>query len=451
MRGHDELLARAEEGVRICKRLGAQAAEVYVTSHEASSINAVGRYAVPTEATDEGVGIRLTVDGRLGQSGASGASPAAIERVARYALDAARRAPDSTGFRGFRPPAGALPPPTPIHAGLADPDAKRIAADLELAADTLTDAAGVTYVGASIVSARGRWAVANSEGVLAWDQHASERLQLEARVSRGGVDRSSLTVRLAREPISQALDVRDYAREVAARAASALDARPLAAPVDEVILGPGPASQIFGLFTPAFSGKRIRAKQSPLRDKLGEAVASPLLTIADEPHGPGGIAHQRVDHEGTPTARMILLEEGVARNWLYDHPTAREDGRESTGHGLRSGGATGGVGIRPLNLDVHGGNMTTDELIASATRAVYVNEGMMGGFVANETTGDFSLVAPFAFLVENGRISHALPPTTVAGNAHRALRDVRALGRERRMTHGGTFPAIRVGGVSCAT
>lgn len=450
MKDAEELLAIAEEGVRICKRVGGSAAEVYVRTSETTAINAVGRYAIPTEAFDEGVAVRIADGGRMGQSGSTGIDARTIERVARHALDAARRVPDSTKFPGFAPPAAKQHEPTRIHPALATPDAGRVSAEVELASDRIASSPGVTYSGASILSWRSRWAVANTAGAAVWDQNAGERIQLEARVTRGTTERSAQGLRAHPGPLTEAWDLAAFADEVVGRAASALDAKPLPGPIDDVILTPGPLLQVLGLFTPAFSARRVRAGQSPLAGKLGAAIASPLLTMRDAPLGPGGVHHQRADAEGTPTGTLTLVEDGHAVGWMYDHESAVGEGRASTGHGLRAG-VTGGIAIRPVNLDVAPGAEKLDAIIQGAERAVLVNESMMGGFVANDTTGDFSMVAPFAFLVERGRIAHALPPTTVAGNAHAAMRAVKAVSRDRLATIVGTYPAMRVGGVTCAT
>lgn len=92
-----------------------------------------------------------------------------------------------------------------------------------------------------------------------------------------------------------------------------------------------------------------------------------------------------------------------------------------------------------------------EELLGGVDRAVYVRDYLLGWFTNNQVTGDFSTVAPLAFLVEKGSIVQALPPTTVAGNVYRMLEQVEEVSRERRTLLRGRFPALRVGGLTCAT
>ena len=450
MRDEDELLAVAEAGLRAAKDAGAEMAECYVATSEGTAINLTGDFALPKDSIDEGVAIRVAVGSRLGQSGASGLGERTLRSVARYAVEAARHVPADSHFRRFAQPLGQPARPTQVDARILDPDPERLVQAVEAAAAPLVRARDVTYRGVSLNSWRTLFAVANTEGMRAWDRGGAERLAAEARVTRGTTERSAQDMIYAREPIGGAADTAALAQSVIDRARAAIDSGMLERAVDEVILHQGPAAQLVQLFTPALSGRRVRARQTPLADRLGEVVASESLTLRDAPHGPDGVQHQRVDHEGVPTAPLTLLDAGRVSAFLHDSQSALLNDCAPTGHGLRTG-VSGGVGIRAVNLDLAPGDQTLEELVEGAERAVLVNEPLMGGFVANEVTGDFSLVAPFAFLVEKGRVVRALPPTTVGGNVHRALREVRALSRERRVYGPGTFPAMRIGGVSCAS
>lgn len=450
MRTPDELLAIADDALKAARAAGAEAAEAYVTQSRETAMNVVGTYAVPKEGMDDGIGLRVVVGGRLGLSGASGVSPRVVRDVARLAVDAARRVPETGAFKSFRGPAP-LRAPASLHPALVDPDPARLASVVDTALERLARASDVTYSGVTVQSMRSTFAVASTEGVRAWEQAARERFTVEARVTRGTTERTSQDGANARAPIDDARDLGALVDSTIERARSAFDARPLARPADEVILTPLPAAQVVPLFAPALSAKRVRERQSPLAGRaLGDEVASPLLTLLDSPEGPAGVQHLRCDHEGTPAANRALVQRGRLASLLYDSTTALAEGREPTGNGLR-GNVTGGVGIRPVNLEMAPGDASLDDIIASTTRAVLVNESLMGSFVANEVTGDLSLVAPFAFLVEDGRIRHALPPTTVAGNVHKALAALRQVGRDRRDMVTGTYPAVRMGGVSCAT
>lgn len=447
---HDALLAAAERAVRIAKSLGADAAEAFVTQSEGTSINSVGGFAVPKQAIDQGIGIRVAVGKRVGNSGATGHGESVARLVATHALEAAKRLPESTKFQRFvgaRP----LPPPTQLHPKLAALDIERLSSDADALARRLAATPLVTYQGVSLSSWKTTFAVVNSEGVAAWDHSAGEKMMIEARVTRASSERTTQEARTANRPISEALDVNAFADAAVHRATAALDARPLSSPVREVILAPPPAAQVVRLFTPAFSARRVLARQSPLADRVGHEVAHERVTIMDLPHGPVGVHRQRVDHEGSPTSESSLVKAGRLSGFLHDSQTAFEQGCEPTGNGIRVGGVNGGVGISPVNLVMEAGVDSLDDIIARAERAVLVNEPMMGAFVANETTGDFSLVAPFAFLVENGKITQALPPTTVGGNAHKAMLDVKGVSRERVEYALGTFPHLHIGAVSCAT
>src|SRR4030067_1072167 len=60
--------------------------------------------------------------------------------------------------------------------------------------------------------------------------------------------------------------------------------------------------------------------------KIGERVASPLVTVVDDPTLPQQRGSYVFDDEGVLSRRTILVEEGVLRSYLYDRLTALKDG-----------------------------------------------------------------------------------------------------------------------------
>lgn len=447
MRTRDEMVALAEGAVKRALSMDAASADVFVHQTRVTRIGAFGRFVHPSVSMEEGFGVRVVVDGRLGISGASSLS--GIDDAMRDAIESARNSPRLSHAFTFPAPSARLDP-LPLHPRLERPDLDRLSATAEEAAHRLLEAGDVDYAEASVTSTWREVAIANSEGSTAYDRSASERIGAEARVTRGGTSRSARDAWVASVPIAETLDLDAFTDDIAGRARSAIDSQPLQGSVDQVVLAPAPVAQLLGIFTNALSGRVAASGQSPLRDRIGERVVDERVTLRDLPHGPLGFGHRVVDDEGTPTANATFVEQGMLRMLLYDAQTAAGAGRAPTGHATRAG-SHGGVSLGPLNLALDAGDESLQELIEQTERGILVNQAMMGAFTSNQMTGDFSLAIPFAFLIEGGRIRHALPPTTIGGNVHKVLADVRGLGRERRTYQPGTAPALRAGGVSCAT
>jgi len=61
---------------------------------------------------------------------------------------------------------------------------------------------------------------------------------------------------------------------------------------------------------------------------------------------------------------------------------------------------------------------------------------------ANVITGKFSVVAPNAFMIENGEVKHPLKPLTIAGNFFHSLKNTAQVGSDSRITSIGKIPSL---------
>lgn len=446
MRDADALLAIAEDVVGAARRAGADAAEAYVSESRRLIIACRGQFAAPRESHGVGVAVRVAVGQRVGGAGGSGLDQ--INRLVDEALLAARNSPVQSKFGGFAEPRDVLRPPTPVDGVLSDPDPRRME-DLAHVAVEAMRTPHTTFQDFTIATQFTRFAVCNSNGVAAWDQRGREVASMETRVSRGGEDRTARDTAQTPGPITDQVDVEAMARRLGERVVGALGAQPLDGPVDAVVFGPGPAGQMAKLFAQGLSGSLVEARQSVLAGRQGEPVASPAVTLLDAPNGDTQMA--RVDHEGTPIEDLVLVEDGRLRTYLHDWTSGSAAGGQANGRGVRASEWMGGVGIQPIHLGMRPGRATLEDLFDGGGRAVYVTDPLAGMFTANATTGDFSVVTPYALLVEGGEVVRTLPHTTLGGNVHEVMQAVVDVGRDLFPTASGSFPALRATGVSCAT
>lgn len=440
MREPDALIALAEQGVKMALEMGADGAEIYAQETETSKVAASGRLIHPTSAAETSLGLRVSLGGRVGSSGASSAARlrAAIQEALRSVGGVA---PAQHAFEFPEPRRDAAPRAVPHALG---GDAEGQTDFIQQLVDAALADERVTFVECKLLAAHRRIAIANSRGLAAWDDTVSHRLEAEIRCTRGTTQRSGREASILAAPAQSLLDPARWIGDVVGRVGSALDARPLeGGPIEEAIFASVCASQVLGLASNAFVGRRDAVAP------LGEARYSPTVTIRDEPRGPSGVRRRNVDDEGVPTSALTLVDGGRLVGLMHDTQSAARMGVASTGHGMRVV-ASGGVAPHSINLALEPGRSSFDELVAGAERAIIVPEPFLGGFTSNKTTGDFSVVTPYAFLVERGEIRHALGPTTIGGNAHRVLASVRDIGRDARACAAAVTPALRAGGVSCA-
>ena len=164
--------------------------------------------------------------------------------------------------------------------------------------------------------------------------------------------------------------------------------------------------------------------------RVGELVASPLVTLVDDgTMGPewGALA---IDDEGHPAARNVLIENGVLTDYMWDWLRARKEGRASSGNGRRQSYQHLPM-VRMTNTYLLAGDEDPEEIIAPDPHGVYVAQ--LGGGQVNTATGDFVFGMTEAYLIEDGGITEPLRDANLIGNGPECSRHRR--GRQR-LRHG---------------
>ncbi len=162
----------------------------------------------------------------------------------------------------------------------------------------------------------------------------------------------------------------------------------------------------------------IMKQASVYAGKVGEQVASPLVTLVDDGTMIGEWGYLAIDDEGRPGARNVLIENGVLTDYMWDYLRARKEGRRSSGNGRRQSYAHLPM-VRMTNTYLLAGDSDADEIVAQTPRGVYVAQ--LGGGQVNTATGDFVFGATAAFMIENGRITTPLRDCNLIGNGPEIL------------------------------
>ncbi|HEY4028131.1 MAG TPA: TldD/PmbA family protein [Candidatus Dormibacteraeota bacterium] len=235
-------------------------------------------------------------------------------------------------------------------------------------------------------------------------------------------------------------------REAAAAALERLEA--VAAPAGElpVIFAPGWGGVLFHEACGHLLEADLAARPgSAFGGRLGQEIASPLLTLVDDPSLAAGAAPQRFDDEGEPARPTVLVEDGRLAAYLTDRAWARRAGGSSNGHARRLGYAHP-VLPRMSNTYVAPGPHGEDEIIRATRRGLLVETVLLGD--TDFGSGSFRLRVSEARLVEDGRITAPVRGATLFGRADRVLRDVDMVGasapRFMALTCGklGQFPML---------
>lgn len=162
-------------------------------------------------------------------------------------------------------------------------------------------------------------------------------------------------------------------------------------------------------------------------DKIGSEIASPIITVVDDPTLMNKRGSYRFDDEGTPSQRTVLIERGILKNYMYDRLTALKAGVTSTGNGRRES-----YQHRPIprmsNTYILPGGSSPDEIIRATHRGLFVKK--MGGGQVNTVTGEFVFEVQEGYLIENGLIAEPVREATLIGDGPDILRSIDMVGSD---------------------
>lgn len=230
-------------------------------------------------------------------------------------------------------------------------------------------------------------------------------------------------------PAHQHFGIGELMQEVA----RSIDAKPLssfAAPFEgDVVLTPAAAASLLQWLLGQLCDDRLLSGTSMFRERVGQVIASPLLTLASRFDAPGVAA---VSSDGFATPPVTLLDAGQLTTLTPSLYASRKTGLPHVPL------AAGGGWMVPA------GDASRHDIVAAVPRGALVARLSMGMPAAN---GDFAGVVKNSFLIERGEVGAPLAETMISGNVARMLRDIKALSAERIDTGEWCLPWMRVAGL----
>jgi TldD protein len=168
--------------------------------------------------------------------------------------------------------------------------------------------------------------------------------------------------------------------------------------------------------------------------KVGQKVASPIITAIDDGTIPGRRGSLRFDDDGTPSQRTVLIDKGVLNEYMWDLVESRRVGRESsTGNGRRESYRHMPM-PRMTNTFIDKGELDPQEIIESVKKGIYIKR--MAGGQAEISRGDFVFNATEAYLIEDGKLTAPVRGATVMGNGPKVLLEIDMVGTDLALDPG---------------
>jgi TldD protein len=155
--------------------------------------------------------------------------------------------------------------------------------------------------------------------------------------------------------------------------------------------------------------------------KVGEQVASSIVTVVDDATLPGKRGSFRFDDEGVPSERTVLVSEGVLLGYMYDRLAAVREGMASTGNGRRESYRHRPI-PRMTNTFIAPGKSLPGEVLGSTAKGLFVRK--MGGGQVNTVTGDFVFDVQEGYIIEGGEVGELVRGATLTGCGPEVLKSI---------------------------
>ncbi len=280
---------------------------------------------------------------------------------------------------------------------------------------------GLTAAGA-FSTAASSLAIANSKGVFAYQKGTDAALSLTVlgENSSGWAQVQDRNVRN--------IDPRKLTDIAIAKALKSKDPVEISPGEYTVVLEPAAVTDLvlFMAFL-GFGAQKYQEGRSFMVGKLGTKIVGDNLTIIDNAYDPR-LDGFSFDLEGMPKQKVALIENGVAKNLVYDRKTAKKDKVKTTGHALPQQFSS--AGPLPLHLLVQGGDSSLEHMIASTEKGIYVTHLHYTNVVDPMKAIITGMTRDGTFLIEDGKIKCGIKNLRFTESILKAFSNVELMSKE---------------------
>ncbi len=430
-----------------CQEMGITEYELYYQSTESTSVEAFQHEINQFTASKEGgVCFRCIVNGKMGYASTEDLSSAqaasVVERAAANAsvLEAEEEVFLCEGGQTYLPledRSFPLPATEEIISAVLNTQEKLYKANPAVIDGCQTQG----------VAEQSELAIFNSKGLDLYSKNSLAGLIAVAVVSDGKEMANDFQIKLGK---MDTIDQDQLAGKAVETALQKLGGEPAPTGQYPVVFDPEAMSSLLQTYASIFSSEAAQKGLSKLAGQEGQTVASPLVTLVDDPFYKTNLLARNFDAEGSPTYCKNVIEKGEFKTLLYNLKTAAVAGKKTTGNAAKAGYA-GSVRVSPFTMYLAPGEITEAALLEKAGEGVYINSlaGLHAG--ADPISGDFSLQSS-GFMIRDGKKAEYVKSFTVAGNFYDLLKDITALASNLELPGMGRFgaPSVLVENLSIA-
>ncbi|MFX1411889.1 MAG: TldD/PmbA family protein [Promethearchaeota archaeon] len=437
------LLSNIDRGLKFGRSLGIDALELYLTNSRSLNIKIKSGMIDGTQGGNIGVGCRCVTGKKVGFASASGITDTAVNFAVESAFKVSKTlTKEDERWTDF------------VQTSEKGKDGRIDDSVLEISSEEVVNGANLIFKEAKEYDSRvlsmegmitvgyGAFAVGNTEGLSKSSRTTFGLVQAEFVAVEDNKSKMGVNIEIGRGVPK----FEGFGRSGAAKAVKFLDSIPLNQTGQmNVVFNNLAAAQLIwqGLFN-SVNGQSVVEGRSSFAKKINTQVGAPIITIYDDaqiPEDPNMVA---IDDEGYPHKKTLIMEKGVLKSFIFDHYYSQICSTENTGNAKRRGPQTyeSLPFIAPTTISIVPGKKDLEGLTAEIENGILATDLLMGMGHSDIISGDFSIVAPNCYKIENREITKPIEPITIAGNLYKAFNQIIAISNETELTPFGKIPSI---------
>ncbi len=431
-----------EEVVSKARKWGADEAEAVLENVKSFNVDVrKGEIESLQKSVSQGLGLRVFINKQFGFGYTSDLSPTSVDETIKKTIELARLT-ESKPWQGL-PDFG----PQPLsNLDLYDsdlakvPDEKKIATAREIEKIALSlDKRITNSYGAGFSNGEREAGLFNSKGISFVLKATQCGFNVGLIAGEGNNMQSggwSSSKRFYKELDS----IESVAQKAVKLTVEQLGPKPVPTKKVPVIFDRYAAPSFWAGVLGSLNGDAVFRKATFMTNSLNQEIASPMITVVDDPTIPRFVASSPVDGEGNVTRRNILIDKGVLKMFLYDSQIARKAGVKVNTMANR-GSYRSLPSASFLNVIVQNGKDSFDSLLKDVKEGLYV-KGLRGSGT-DATTGAFS-VGCNGFWIENGAAAFPVDGVTLGGTTLEILKGIDKVANDLDMRSSLNSPSFRV-------
>ena len=422
-----------DQATRILEALlsrGGDFGEIYLQSNQYTRMSLDdGRLEEILDGEDSGVSLRLVAGDRTFFYSGNQADPALLEREAARLASALEPGSLPSGVTPPRP--AAVPPVSDVKVPPASVDlgtkvgllrrAEKAARETDPRVTQFSASYGDSTIGVEVIHSDGTWA---------------RETRVYCTLFGSAVAREGEQIRTGYHSLAETRGFElfernppeEVGREAARIALVQISARPAPAGTFTVVLSSkAGGTMIHEACGHGLEGDFAEKSLSVYAGRIGERVASDLITVVDDGTLPNRRGSSSIDDEGVPSSRVLLIDRGILRTYLHSRRTARKLGHSPTGNGRRE--SYRHIPIpRMRNTLILPGTTPPEEILSGVKDGIYVCQ--MGGGEVDIASGSFIFNVGEAYMIREGRLAEPIRDATLIGNGPEVLESIDAVGTD---------------------